>query len=62
MDCYESLIILTHFLSFTDPDTRIIALPKTELDKANKDTKHYPPFFEVCAYRSNFPIHIHSTE
>ena len=30
-------------------DTRLIILPKAELDKANKDTKHYPPNFQVCA-------------
>ena len=25
----------------------VIILPKDELDKANKDTKHYPPGFQV---------------
>ncbi len=34
--------------SSTDPDGRVIVLPKAELDRANEDTKHYPPTFEVC--------------
>ena len=43
-----------HFFSssestLTDSDTRLIVLPKAGLDKANEDTKHYPPNFVVCA-------------
>ena len=32
-------------------DLKVIVFPKSDLDKANKDTgKHYPPSFEVQMY------------
>ena len=33
------------------PDCKVIILPKSELDKANKDKKHkhYPTNFQVCS-------------
>ena len=43
-----TIIVKTHLVSSTDPDTHVITLPKAELDIANEDTKHYPPNFEVC--------------
>ena len=32
------------------PDCKVIIFPKDELDKANKDKKHFPPNFQVCKH------------
>lgn len=39
------------FISQIAPDCKVIILPKSELDKANKDKKHkhYPTHFQVCS-------------
>ena len=30
------------------PDCKVIILPQHELDKANKDKRHFPGSFQVC--------------
>ena len=39
------------------PDCKVIILPKSELDKANKDKKHkhYPTNFQVCLSEWSHP-------
>ena len=44
----ESALFLSSQIA---PDCKVIILPKSELDKANKDKKHkhYPTHFQVCS-------------
>ena len=47
-----------------DPDISVLIFPKDELDKANKDKKHYPLGFQVwdsCSmqkYVDNYTLNI----
>jgi len=39
--------LLLSLYSQVGPDCKVIIFPKDELDKANKDKKHYPSGFQV---------------
>jgi len=49
--CSE-VVIITYVCvsSQVAPDCKVIIFPKDELDKANKDKKHFPPNFQVCKH------------
>jgi len=45
-------VIITYVCASSQaaPDCKVIIFPKDELDKANKDKKHFPPNFQVCRH------------
>jgi len=49
--CCE-VVIVTYVCASSQvaPDCKVIIFPKDELDKANKDKKHFPPNFQVCKH------------
>ena len=45
---HGDLTLVFHYcISQVGPDCKVIIFPKDELDKANKDKKHYPSGFQV---------------